>query len=430
MFDKKLQLSQLHVGTDISEVRNQIDSIRQYLLTSSIQIEIFDLFVKKTKEIKEKDELLLNKDEQETENEKISMFPDFTSLDDSKKKQLFSLVSIFTSGMIDLLADAIQMRPMRVNFMQLMLVEMWFAVSNKLHDPITSYKIIDGKIQMEKTSEKDIFKDRIEILVSDMGRKIHLLYEAAFTAQLSDEDIQKQSEAVFRSNMSSNDPLFGQYFAFTFSQCSVYDVQEFLDYQKEQYHRDFNSFLSITALKYKDLLTEEHIVLAQEWLSKSAQQTVESQQAQEVKIETESMTSAVLSEQTYTPINGKLSAKEINRFFDFLHEQKSKNKQPFMPKDKVAQLLTHGFSIPVGESTKRFTINMTEQEYWIIYTCFYELWVTHSIIKRGKEDYAIFLKSYFTNFDKTDISTIKTSLKTDFLNKMPFKIYGDYLPNR
>lgn len=46
MFDN-IHFSQLSVGKDISEVRNQIGSIRQYFIIPAVQSEIFDFAVKK-----------------------------------------------------------------------------------------------------------------------------------------------------------------------------------------------------------------------------------------------------------------------------------------------------------------------------------------------------------------------------------------------
>ena len=426
MFDN-IHFSQLSVGKDISEVRNQIDSIRQYLIVPTIQVEIFDFAVKKMKEIKEKQRLEVATDEDPTnlKAENTDMFSKFESMPEAQKKHLSSFASMLATNFANILADAIQTRPMRVNFMQIMLVEMWFSISNTRHEPIPSYKIIDGKLQIYTKNKEERPKERLEMMLGDVGRKLHIMKEMTQNY----DAVVEQSTAIFTGNMPSTDPLFGQYFALTFSQCSVYDVQEFLDYQKEQYHRDFNSFLSITLLKYKDLLTEEHIVLAQEWLSKSVQQAVEPQQAQQVQIETESVASDVLFKHTNTAINGKLSDKEIHRFFDFLHEQKTQNKQPFLSKEQVEQLKTIGLTLPNDEPSLRFTLNLTNRDYKTIYTCFYELWKSHHFAKNGGKDaYAKFLKAYFTDFDKTQLATVQNSLQAELPTVIGFNIKS-YLPN-
>ena len=87
MFDN-IHFSQLSVGKDISEVRNQIDSIRQYLIVPTIQVEIFDFAVKKMKEIKEKQRLEVATDEDPTnlKAENTDMFSKFESMPEAQKK--------------------------------------------------------------------------------------------------------------------------------------------------------------------------------------------------------------------------------------------------------------------------------------------------------------------------------------------------------
>jgi hypothetical protein len=333
---------------------------------------------------------------------------------------------------INQLIDVFKIRPMRINVMQVCVIEFCFWMSQK-REPIKSTTIENGEIRIisQQTSIEDFAQKRISLIKDDYDRKISLMNRNIVALWGDEKGLELYAQKLFSENISSTDPMFGLYFAFTLSQCSVYDIEEFLDYQKELYHKNFNSFLSITLLKYKELLTDEHLLLAQDWVAKKSYQP-EVAKPIEVHQETADVIlpkSAAPTVIKYAPMLGNLSEAEITRFFDFLHEQKSKNGQPFMPKDKVTELLTNGLSLPIDEPTQRFTINIAEHEYWIIYACFYELWVSHNFGKnRGKEAYAKFLKVYFTNFDKTLLATIQNSLQTELPTKMGFNIKS-YLPN-
>jgi hypothetical protein len=109
MFDN-IHFSQLSVGKDISEVRNQIGSIRQYLIVPAVQSEIFDFAVKKIKEIKEKQklELTTNEGQANLKDENTDIFSKFESMPEAQRKQFSLMASMRATDLVNTLTDAIQ----------------------------------------------------------------------------------------------------------------------------------------------------------------------------------------------------------------------------------------------------------------------------------------------------------------------------------
>ena len=265
----KFDSSLLSVGNDISEVRNKLSSIFQYLDIESIRLDLFDIILEKIKEPETQNPIKNQKLEdlsviQISNESQIHVKNDLSHLQflkglttsEIRKKMLIKLVYPKIKELLEELVRTVNEQPIKVNPMHVLLIEFIFDMSN--HKPL-KHKFIDNKRQVE-SDEKTPYK-RISLLdYAEIQRHTENFFYI-YTSMLTDEALSIHSYKILTENISSTDSRYPLYFAFTLSQCSVFKIKEFLDFQKSLFEGDFNDFLKITVLVYKNLFSEAQLTL-------------------------------------------------------------------------------------------------------------------------------------------------------------------------
>ncbi|MBL7815211.1 MAG: hypothetical protein JNL70_09380 [Saprospiraceae bacterium] len=211
-------------------------------------------------------------------------------------------------------------------------------------------------------------------------------------------------------------PLF-----FLLSYCfkEFWDTQEFLDYHLE------NSF-SFDKLKYKTFLEDALAKFGEmiTTISKDAHLEKIKNYILNLGLEKHNLKRKQISkklgdykEGVYDIEDGfgNLNKKQIDKFFDFLCTELSDRGEPYLSKDDCEELKKIGLCLPVnGIASKTFTLNMSDNHKWVIYSYFFVLWKKHANSYKGgtKSRYALFLDTYFTNFSNTDESSLRKHVES------------------
>ena len=316
-------------------------------------------------------------------------------------------------GVLDTLVKVMAERPVKVNAIQTFLVEMIYDISNKEKPQRPTYTINeDGKWVSPTYLPKK--QSRMDMLFPDFARRLDVIF-SKFVVNL--EDYETAFE-LFKGNMSSKDPVFPLYFAYTLSQTSVYQVKEFLDYQQNEFDGEFDDFLEITLLKYRNLLVEDQFVMVENWRRR--------QQETQVGLMDEIKDDDNLEE--WKRINGNLSQEEIKTFFSFLYTETNGEEEPFSTKEDIVELLKNGFVLPKEEPENKIKLNLEgKKNLTIVYYCAYELYRKHSGNRFEKDDIAKFFYWNFSNFSNTDLKGVKESIRNGKPNSMKFELFPKYL---
>ena len=277
----KFDSTLLSVGNDISEVRNALPSIFHYLDIESVRLDLVEKILIGMKEME------IEKQSKYKEPEKLNISIPAIEIKDSPtekiKLSLLKQLEVFTANKVGIaflvnfiypklkqpleeLVRILNEQPIKVNLTHVLLIEFIFAMSN--HKPVEyNFKLVDGKINFE--SDKEDKFERISLLdFSDLQRQNEVNLDMVTNLLTDIESLNIHSYNIFTENTLSTNAKYPLYFAFTLSQCSIFKIKEFLDFQKSLFEGDFNEFLEISLLKYQNLFKEEQLFVINNWINK------------------------------------------------------------------------------------------------------------------------------------------------------------------
>jgi hypothetical protein len=439
---EKISRSHFALGEDISEVRNQIDSIRQFLVDPNILSEISDLFIEKAQERREKEkaELLLQYEDdsqhEQTTDKGDKFFEYLETHREEAKKYFNEKFSQIIEPIVKKFADALLKRPMSVNVMQTAIIEFCFGMSQKPKGA-KPFSLKNGEMVIKsfKLDNEDWFEKRLSLILPDWGRKLSIIQRNVTTALLTHDwnTLDSYGENVFSENLSNKDPMFGSYFALSLSQCSIYNINEFLDYQKEAFEGDFIIFLEVSLMKYGYLIADSHIVMAQKWMKNQVHTQIQVSEPNTnqiaVKKKWEKIDGSYFRD-NYFHSDMDLGKADVKKFLNFLCRESNNAGQPFLHENEVIELIGIGFKIPQsGIPTQKFTLNINSKEIGKIYGCFHKLWQWAAIANnKGREFWCAYLHTYFTNFESTTVQLMLNSFRGKKPDYIGFQI-KNYLPD-
>jgi hypothetical protein len=401
----------LKVSDDISEVRNNLPAVADYLNDEQVKSDVIDRlfsFFKKVESPEAKGETIeieQNIFSSEVQELVVPEEKEQKGLDKMLKWMIIMCFDVFKP----ILVKAITARPYKVNYFQLLIVELIYQLSDN-HD-------IHGIRYKRGIHIKNLVIDFLRRIQSDW----HYFLESSL--QVSDLNLEAK-EFIEGQNIKLEDKMFPYYFAIALSQTSAYEINEFLSFQKGWYGEGFIDFIEDVLLINEDILNQAQIKIVRRWLEKnnpisptassSSNKTISDDQNQ-------------LYEDWY-PIHGNLDTIQINRFFDFLSDMKNSERKPFLSAKEVSVLKKIGLKYKKDNWQPTFALDIKPKERFKIYSCFYSLWEKHSPVKNaGKEEYALYLKSHFTNFNlKT--KSVQDALEKEQVSKVGFDINGYFKP--
>ncbi len=107
-------------------------------------------------------------------------------------------------------------------------------------------------------------------------------------------------------------------------------------------------------------------------------------------------------------IQGRFSDEEIRKYFSFLFEEKSANKNPFLKEEQVNKIFSNGLFIPNDLPQEKFTLNCDPKfPLKIIQFAIHQFYLHNSISQKDKKDYLIFFGCYIQAFQDAIASAKK-----------------------
>lgn len=223
----------------------------------------------------------------------------------------------------------------------------------------------------------------------------------------SNEKILIQIAKLYREE-SQEHPDYPLFFALTLRQCSVFDLETFLNRKQLRYKGDFLKFLENICIDFERSIPKKNIRKAKDWSNH-----------QKLAYEKRIKKSFLDLPKGWTRIEGRLQTQEIKKAFSFLNRisEFTNDNSSYLTLKEEEELLKYGIAYPNDEDsdTKKYFLNFDrEKNKRLFFYCIYQIRNRHETdlwAPALKRHWVNFLKKRFSNFSDMPDERIKNELR-------------------